>query len=132
MSLILGRGSTAHRNELGPLAWTVLEEMALDAEPSSDGRLRTGLGARQVAERLGINKDTANKALRRLVEAGMLQREAARGTHSGRFAAGGYVVVLPSGMTVSDRAGLGRRRTRRPMESGTQLSLLAVQPASHG
>lgn len=130
MSLILGQGTTAHRNQLGALAWTVLEEMALDARRDGDGKLRTRLGARQIAQRLGINKDTASKAIGRLVASEMLQREAARGEGSGRFAVGTYVVALPSDVTVSGRPGHGKRRGRRDVESGTQLTLLEPNVAS--
>lgn len=126
MSLILGQGTTAYRNKLGPLAWTVLEEMALTARRDGDGALRTRLSARSIAERLGINKDTASKAIGRLVASGILQREAARGESSGRFGVGTYVVLLPSDVTVSGLAGHGKRRGGRDVESGTQLTLLAA------
>ena len=130
MSLILGQGTTAHRNELGPLAWTVLEEMALTARRGGDGTLRTRLSARAIAERLGINKDTACRAIGRLVVSGMLQREAARGESSGRFEIGTYVVSLPSEVTVSGRPGRGKRRDDRDVESGMQLTLLEPEVAS--
>jgi DNA-binding IclR family transcriptional regulator len=119
VSLILGHGTTIHRRQLGPFAWAVLEEMALSASRGADG-LPSPLGARQLAERLGINKDTAAKAIGRLVAAGLVERDEPRAAGSGRFRAGGYLLRLPAGMAAS--APVGRRRTP---EDVAQLSLLA-------
>jgi DNA-binding IclR family transcriptional regulator len=97
----------------------VLEEMALAASRGAGG-LRSPLGARQLAERLGINKDTAAKAIGRLVAAGLVERDESRSAGSGRFRAGGYLLRLPAGMAASAPA----RRQQRA-EDVSQLSLLA-------
>jgi len=70
----------------------VLEELLLDARSTESGELGARASARAVGERLAISKDTAAKALRRLVALGLARREDHRDTESGVFARSVYVL----------------------------------------
>jgi hypothetical protein len=68
------------RRRLGPVAWIVLEDLALDAEMSVDGEMVAATTVRRLATNVGLNKDTAARAVARLIAAGLLRRDpAARG-----------------------------------------------------
>ena len=104
--LVLTAESRHLRRELGLTAWAVLQEVALDATDDA-GPMVAAVSARSLASSLGIGKDTAARALARLVDAGVLTRRCgARGT-GGAFTRGGYVVHLDSVIGVRvDRADL--------------------------
>jgi hypothetical protein len=61
---------------VGTTAWAVLCDVALDAEPDSEGRLVAATNVRRIADHLGISKDTAARALARLHDAGLIGRQA--------------------------------------------------------
>jgi len=83
------------RRSLGPTAWAVLADVAMDAQPDGDGVEVVATSARLVAAHLGIAKDTAARALRRLSAAGILRRRPQGTSPAGRFAAGTYELHLP-------------------------------------
>jgi hypothetical protein len=87
------------RRCLGPLAWAVLEDVALDAEPGG-GAMVARTSARQVAEHLDIQPGTAAKALQRLRDLGLvsLAREAG---HAGRFGLSVYRLAPIAGLTIT-------------------------------
>jgi DNA-binding transcriptional ArsR family regulator len=70
---------------VGATAWAVLCDIALDAEAEADGNLVAATNVRRIAADLGISKDTAARALGRLVGAGLVARHCRRG-------AGGHFV----------------------------------------
>jgi DNA-binding MarR family transcriptional regulator len=73
------------RRELGPLAWLVLEELALrGAQESEAGILTSAAGVRELAAALGISKDTAARGVARLIAKRLVRREIARDS-AGRF-----------------------------------------------
>jgi hypothetical protein len=86
------------RKELRPMAWTVLEEVALDAV-DEDGRLVARTSARRVADQLGVDPTTAAAALRVLRQRGLLTFERQSGP-AGRFGLSLYVLDSVPGMTV--------------------------------
>ena len=81
------------RRSLSPLAWTVLEEVVLDAVVEA-GRIVAATSTRQVAARLGIDAGTAARALRVLRARDLLALERAAGP-AGRFGLAHYVVEAP-------------------------------------
>jgi DNA-binding MarR family transcriptional regulator len=121
------------RRDLGPLAWIVLEELALCADEAEDGELRSALGVRELACALRISKDTAARAVRRLVEARLVRRITSRSAE-GRFASCHYVVRLPRGLSLRDGGvparklptpAIPRRRAKRSRRSrASQLTLI--------
>jgi DNA-binding transcriptional ArsR family regulator len=98
------------RRSLGLTAWAALEELLLDAVPQAPGRLGTHASARSLAARLGISKDTAAGALRRLASAGLVRREDHRDGVRGVFARSVYVI---DAARVDDSASDARWRSPR-------------------
>ncbi len=73
MGLEVDTASRPWRRRLGWLTWAVLEDVALSAYPDTDG-WAAPVGARAVAQSLGMTKDTAAKALAALAAAGIVER----------------------------------------------------------
>jgi len=73
MGLEVDTASRPWRRRLGWLTWAVLEDVALSAYPDTDG-WAAPVGARAVAQNLGMTKDTAAKALAALAAAGIVER----------------------------------------------------------
>ena len=96
--VVISVASRALRRQLRPLAWVVLEEVALDVV-EEDGRLVARTSARQVAERLGTDPGTAAGALRALRRHGLLALEREQGP-AGRFGLSVYVLGRLAGVTV--------------------------------
>lgn len=85
----------ALQRSLGPTAWAVLADVALDVVPDGAGTAVVEISARRLAAQFGITKDTAARALRRLQTAGILLRRPQRTGPAGRFTPGTYEVRLP-------------------------------------
>jgi hypothetical protein len=96
--VVMSVASRSLRHALRPLAWVILEDVALDAVPE-DGRLVVRTSARQVAERLGVDPGTAARALRILRERGFLVLEREK-SPAGRFGLSVYVIGAIPGLTV--------------------------------
>lgn len=86
------------RRSLRPLAWVILEEVALDAVVE-DGRLVARTSGRRVAEHLGINPGTAAETLRLLARRGLVRLEREKGP-AGRFGLSVYQLAPVAGMCV--------------------------------
>jgi hypothetical protein len=80
------------RCAVGLTAWAALEELLLDAAPHPSGSLHAQASARVLATRLGVSKDTAAGALRRLASLGLVRREDHRDPTRGVFARSVYVI----------------------------------------
>lgn len=104
-SLTIGPLARHLRRSVGATAWSVLEELLLDAEPIRSGQLGAQASARVLAARLAISKDTAAKALRHLAALGLTRREGHRDTKRGVFAPSVYVLdagrLADLGLTVA-------------------------------
>jgi hypothetical protein len=83
------------RRRLGPVAWCTLEAIADHTAPPSDDSVCAEVSVRTIAAELGIAPNTANRALRRLVHAGLVEPRQSRAGH-GRFGAGSYRVTITS------------------------------------
>jgi hypothetical protein len=92
--LEIGPDSAVARRELGVVAWSVLEVLALVGE-DRDGRWVATTNARDLASRLGIGKDRVAAALATLRHAGLVVAHTNRDAKSARFAASCYEVRLP-------------------------------------
>ena len=84
--LVLGEGAAAARRQLGPTSWAALEVLVA---LSDDGACRVVATVRDVAEALGLSKNAAHRAIRRLVDAGLVAPTQERAA-DGRFLAGAY------------------------------------------
>ena len=94
-SLLLGPMADETRRSLGPLAWAALQALLSDSRATGDVNV-ADTTVRQSAERLGIAKNTAHRALTALRRAGFIEPLQSRST-SGQFASGSYrLAVGPS------------------------------------
>lgn len=83
--------SRALCRRVGPLAWVLLEELALRAE-AHPGGLTVETNVRELGATLNFGKDTVAKALGRLTDLGLLHPQARR--IAGRYAGCAYVVDI--------------------------------------
>ena len=130
--LVLGEGATAVRRQVGPTSWAALEVLAV----LGDGDGRAVASVRHVADELGISKNAAHRAIRRLVDAGIVSPLQARSL-DGRFLIGSYRLEVPADalqrvpVEPTSLAPIAKRTSRRststrrhPTDDTTQLSLL--------
>lgn len=82
------------RRSLGPTAWAVLGDLGLDARPDDNGILVVVTSARRVGVNVGIGKDAAARAVRRLIAVGVLRRRPQGTDNAGRFSRGTYELRL--------------------------------------
>lgn len=87
------------KRRLGPMAWAVLEDVALDAAIDDAGRLVATTSSRAVAEHLGLTPGTAARALGRLRALGLVSYTRQEGS-AGRFGLAGYVLSALPGLEV--------------------------------
>ena len=99
-AVVLTGAARAAKAALGPTAWAVLEELVLCAERAEDGRLVATTSVRRLGTALGLDKDTAARALARLSSGGFALRAATERSANGSC----YVIVALSGLT---RVGAG-------------------------
>lgn len=92
-ALVLAPGCAA-RGRVGPVPWVVFEALALAAERDDAGWI-AALGVRDLAAGLGMNKDTAARAVTALTAAGLVTRERLADMAGGRRS--GYRLCLPAG-----------------------------------
>ena len=98
-ALVVSPAAGPWRQVLPPSAWLVFEELAFGA--SEDGVLSTNV--RQLGAGLGLSKDTVARALRVLIQAGLVERVDERDTRSGRFGPAVYRVHrAAAGLTVTE------------------------------
>lgn len=128
--LTLDAEVAATRRELGPLAWFVLEELALRASPEGEaGVLSAPAGVRDLAAALGISKDTAARGVARLIEKRVVRREVER-DRAGRFGSSRYVLALPTGLRCEKRGPADESPSRpRSRPSRVRRRVAAKPPA---
>jgi DNA-binding transcriptional MocR family regulator len=114
-ALAIGASARTLRHTLGVVAWAALEELLLDPAPRPSGDLSAQVSARILAARLGVSKDTAAAALRRLTSVGLVRREDHRDAARGVFARSVYVIDAArlSGHGIHRHAAPLTRPTRR-------------------
>jgi len=100
--------SGAARRDLGVVAWSVLETLALAGEDVASGWVAT-TNARDLGRRLGIGKDRAASALATLRRVGLVAQQTGRDATTARFAASSYEITLPIA-----------RNTDRPQQSSAR------------
>ena len=99
-TLVVAPASREWRRRLGPLAWAVLEDLALGAHSDTAGWVAP-VGVRGVAAAIGINKDTAARAVAVLGAAGFVTLTPVQGLNGRRRS--GYRLNLPDGIKVQGR-----------------------------
>jgi hypothetical protein len=114
-----GPRAAATRRDLGPVAWCVLECLL---ERSHDGSTSTA-SVRAIAADLGVAKNTAQRAVARLVRAGVAEPFQERDPQ-GRFRPGGYRLNLTDPSVAPTRTPRHPRPRTGPRATPAQLSLL--------
>lgn len=100
-AVVIGPASSELRRVLGPTSWAVLEEMALRSTDVGEHRVAQ-VSERALASSLGLAKDTAARAIRRLRDAGLVTAIQER-TQSGIFDVGTYRLSVPPKRSQSSR-----------------------------
>ena len=111
----------ALRRRVGPVAWCALEVLVARRHRDGDG-LVVDASVRFVAVELAVAKNTAQRALKTLRSAGVI--ETAQGRNSGgRFGATTYRVQLPVDMLQPDqpKPKPSRKSRRAPAAPGGQV-----------
>ena len=104
------------RRSLTPMAWTVLEEVLLDAVVDGDQIVAT-TSARRIAAQLDIDAGTAASALRLLRNRRLLELVRGSGP-AGRFGLSSYVVLGAPGIRLLRPCG-DRPHTEAPCTAGS-------------
>jgi hypothetical protein len=98
-SIVVAFEANALRRDLGPTSWMVLEELMLRSTGPVDACVAS-VSARVLAASLGLSKDTACRAIRRLRCAGLVTVAQQR-TVAGIFDTGTYVIAVPDCITLN-------------------------------
>lgn len=111
----------------------MLADLRLDARPDN-GALVVASSARRVAANMGIGKDTAARALRRLAAAQVLRRRPQGSDDDGRFSRGGYELhldqwQLPPSPAETDAAGGSRTRIADTVRRAPGPGMVAGRPS---
>ena len=104
------------RRALTPIAWTVLEEIALDAV-ACDGRIAAATSVRRIAAQLDLDAGTVATALRLLRKRRLLELERSS-CPAGRFGLSSYVVLGTPGIRLLPPCG-DRPHTEDPCTAGS-------------
>lgn len=99
VALVAHPESATLRRRLRPLAWAALEHLALQAHHSDQGWV-AAVGARDIAEGIGVTKDTAARAVSILVAAGLVTRDWVDAPAGRRRS--GYRLHLPPALALID------------------------------
>ena len=86
------------RRQVGPGAWSVLEELVARAAPDRSSGIAVEGGVADLVQALGLSAEVVRSALRRLVAAGFVERQDVRSEGSQRFAGASYRVIAATGL----------------------------------
>ena len=121
-SVVVGAASSELRRALDPTSWVVLEELLLRSHGTT-GDCVACVSVRSLAASLGLAKDTAARAIRRLRDVGLVTVAQQR-TESGIFDTGSYVIAIPNGVTlIAPAPAAPQPRARVGRRESSQLSL---------
>ena len=121
-SIVVAFDASELRRDLGPTSWMVLEELLLRSTGPADACVAC-VSVRALAASLGLAKDTAGRAIRRLRENGLI-RVAQRRTDAGIFGTGIYLITVPECITLTaPTPAASQPRPRSIRRDSSQLSL---------
>ncbi len=119
-AVVVGTAAAEVRRSVGPVAWCALEYLAA-SPPSGHGDEDTvAASVRSLAVGLGVNKNTAHRALSVLRAAGLVEPMQSR-CEAGRFGAGCYRLGVSSAVVA--RVGVGARECTPPAAPSTAGSV---------
>ena len=120
-SVVVGAAASELRRALGPTSWMVLEELLIRSTGPADACV-SSVSVRSLAASLGLAKDTAGRAIRRLRNAGLVTVAQQR-TIAGVFDTGTYrIAVLDCIALKASTAGSPQPRARVDRRDFSQLS----------
>jgi hypothetical protein len=120
-SVVIGAASSDLRRALDPTSWVVLEELLLCSNGTTDECVAF-VSVRSLAASLGLAKDTAARAIRRLRDIGLVTVAQQR-TEAGIFDTGSYQVAIPNGVTlIAPAPAASQPRARVGRRDSSQLS----------
>ena len=121
-SVVVGAAASELRRALGPTSWMVLEELLLRSTGPANACVAR-VSVRALAASLGLSKNTAGRAIRRLRASGLV-RVAQQRTVAGVFDTGTYAIAMPDGVTlVASPPAAPQPRARVGRRDFSQLSL---------
>lgn len=91
MNVVVTADARELRRAVGVTAWCVLEELVLGAELDAD-RVVVSTNVRRLAVAVGVSKDTAARAVARLMRAGVVERVTKARGKRGTFPTAVYAV----------------------------------------
>lgn len=127
--LTIGPEGRGLRRSLGPAAWVVLEELLLAAERRADG-LSTAMSVRELARLTGLSKDTAARAMRRLIAADVVVRAYERRPVDGTFPTVAYLFRSELLIGLSVRSEASKPQARRGVKRDVQPALFPIDGES--
>ena len=98
-SVVVAGAASELRRALGPTSWIVLEELLLHSTGPADACVAR-VSVRALAASLGLAKDTAGRAIRRLRDTGLVTVAQQR-TDGGIFDTGTYLIAVPDCITLT-------------------------------
>jgi DNA-binding transcriptional ArsR family regulator len=110
--LVVGPGAEPVRRAIGPTAWAALEALAARADARS-GHSVVAANVRHTANALGLSKNAAHRAIRRLIDAGLVEPTQRRAP-DGRYLTGYYRLTFPPDVLTVE---LATKRAPSPVES---------------
>jgi hypothetical protein len=127
VSFVVAPEASTLRADVGATSWLVLETLLATADRCPEGGLVAPTSVRRLAGCLGISKDTAASAVRRLAARGLVDRLAAGRRPDGTFASeGGYRINLSGivGLSVVEERRTASARSAQRRASGAEQPAL--------
>jgi DNA-binding transcriptional MocR family regulator len=118
------------RRELGPVAWSALELLAMRAERTSAGALVVTLGVRELAQQLGVGRDAAARAMGMLREHGLISFAQNR-AGAGRFDGTHHTVHIERVLEATTRPTREAQDTPRRDQAATLFDLDDAAPSAN-
>lgn len=97
---MISAASRLTKQAVGVTAWVVLEDIVLDATLDAEGQPVAVTSVRRIAAHLGVSKNTVQRALTRLLAAGLVTYETERELNRGAITRSRYRVALDAGLAV--------------------------------
>lgn len=102
------------RRRVGPQAWVLLEELVFRAGDAGQGTAAVDVTLATLVESLGLSADVIRAAIRRLIDAAIIERQERRTAGSQRFATTRYLLVGDTGLTtLAEPTGAGTAKPDR-------------------
>ncbi len=99
VALVVDPAARQVRLQVGPQAWVLLEELVARAGCDQPGPPAVEVTLASLVDSLRLSAEVIRSALRRLIEAGIIERYQQRAPGTRRFATTRYVIIGRTGLT---------------------------------